>query len=102
MVFAGGLRSHGLVIAVEDRRYRLRDLKDGEVALYDDLGQVVHLTRDGIRIATSKPLTIAAESVLVEAASIDLGGEGGPAVARVGDTVEGGVITSGSDKVRAA
>jgi phage baseplate assembly protein V len=49
-VFAGGNRDHGLVIAVEDRRYRLKGLKGGEVALYDDLGHKVHLTRDGIVI----------------------------------------------------
>ena len=102
VVFAGGLRSHGIVIATEDRRYRLLGMAEGEVALYDDLGQKIHLTRDGIVIETAKPVTIRAESVLVDAASIDLGGEGGPAVARIGDTVADGVITSGSDKVRAA
>lgn len=36
-------------IGSDDRRYRLA-LVNGEVALYDDLGQVVHLTRSGIVI----------------------------------------------------
>lgn len=31
---------------------------------------------------------------------LNLGGEGGPAIARVGDTVSGGVITSGSEIVK--
>jgi len=48
VVFVGGNRDHGLVIAVDDRRYRLVGLSAGEVALYDDQGQKVHLTRTGI------------------------------------------------------
>ncbi|SCU73563.1 Bacteriophage Mu Gp45 protein [Cupriavidus necator] len=50
VVFVGGNRDHGLVIAVDDRRYRLVGLAPGEVALYDDQGQKVHLTRSGIVI----------------------------------------------------
>lgn len=45
-----GNRDHCVVIAVDDRRYRLQGLEAGEVALYDDLGQKVHLTRTGIVI----------------------------------------------------
>lgn len=46
MVCVGGARDHGIVIAVDDRRYRLKALEQGEVALYDDQGQAVHLKRD--------------------------------------------------------
>ena len=49
-VFLGGNRDHGIVIAVDDRRYRLKGLEQGEVAVYDDLGHTVHLTRAGIVI----------------------------------------------------
>lgn len=56
--FAAGRRNHPLVIAVADRRYRLKGLEAGEVAIHDDLGQVVHLTRDGIRIETPLDLTV--------------------------------------------
>ena len=45
--FIDGDRSHGVVICVADRRYRML-LEQGEVAIYDDLEQCVHLTRDGI------------------------------------------------------
>lgn len=48
VVFPHGHRGHGIAVVVGDRRYRLRGLADGEVALYDDLGQVVHLKRTGI------------------------------------------------------
>lgn len=46
----GGSRAHTVVIALDDRRFRLTNLAPGEVALYDDLGHKVHLTRDGIVI----------------------------------------------------
>lgn len=101
-VSVGGTRSHQIVVGIVDRRHRPRGLEPGEVAMYDDQGQLVILKRDAIEIHTDKPLKIYASSVLIEADSIDLGGAGGPAVARVGDTVVDGVITSGSDKVRAA
>lgn len=57
--FLGGDRSHGVVLIVADRRYRLTGLAKGEVAVSDDLGQKVHLTRNGIVIrGAGKPLTI--------------------------------------------
>lgn len=46
----GGSTGHTVVINVDDRRYRLKGLAAGEVALYDDLGHKVHLTRAGIMI----------------------------------------------------
>lgn len=46
----GGARAHLAVLAIDDRRYRMSSLKTGEVAIYDDLGQSVHLTREGIVI----------------------------------------------------
>lgn len=101
VMFAGGLRSHGIVVAVADRRFRMKGLQEGEVAIYDDQGQFVLLGRDGIRIETSKPLTVSADSVTIEASAVDLGGAGGQPVARVGDSVADGVITSGSNTVRA-
>lgn len=44
----GGSTGHTVVINVDDRRYRLKGLAAGEVALYDDLGHKVYLTRSGI------------------------------------------------------
>jgi phage baseplate assembly protein V len=111
VVFVGGLRSHGLVVAVGDRRYRIKGLKPGEVAVYDDQEQQIVLTRDGIEIRSPKKVTVEAEGellvksaakVTVEAPAVDLGGAGGKAVARVGDPVANGVITAGSAKVKAA
>jgi phage gp45-like len=57
--FFDGDRSHGVTLMVADRRYRLAGLEAGEVALYDDLGQAVHLTRSGIVIkGAGLPVTI--------------------------------------------
>ena len=49
-------------IGSDDRRYRLA-LVEGEAALYDDLGQVVHLTRDGIVVKSDKAVTVEAREV---------------------------------------
>ena len=43
--FIGGDRSHGVVIVVADRRFRLQGLKSGEVALYTDEGDKFHFKR---------------------------------------------------------
>jgi len=96
-----GVLAHGLVIAVDDRRFRLSGLLDGEVALYDDLGNQVKLGREGLAITGTTKVSVTAPIVLVDSETVQLGGDGGQPVARVGDTVSGGVITSGSTKVTA-
>lgn len=59
MVPLGGKTAHGIVIATEHGSYRLKNLAPGEVAIYDDLGQKVHLTRNGIVIdGANKQITI--------------------------------------------
>jgi phage baseplate assembly protein V len=66
IVFLGGNRSHGVIVAMDDRRHRLRNLKEGESAQYDDQGQKVHVSRDGIIIDGGKkelPVTIKVGSV---------------------------------------
>ena len=48
VLFPSGDRSHGVAVVVADRRYRITGLARGEVAIYDDVGQSVTLTRAGI------------------------------------------------------
>ena len=109
-VAVGGTRSHLVVVQVEDRRYRLKNMAAGEVAIFDDLGQIVHLKRDRIHIESPNKVTVEApeveviaDSVTIDSADIGLGGSGGAKVARVGDDVDLGTgkIVSGSDVVRA-
>ncbi|MFV3383125.1 phage baseplate assembly protein V [Pseudomonas sp. NY15354] len=45
-LFFGGDRSHGVVINIADRQYRLKGLKSGEVAIYTDEGDYVHFKRE--------------------------------------------------------
>lgn len=125
MLAPGGLRSHGIAICVADRRYRLTTLAEGEVTIHDDQGQKVHLTRAGI-IVHGKKLTLESEGDIVldaegdvtidcanftatatgsaelEGASIDIGHGASLEAARKTDTVAGGVINSGSGKVKIA
>jgi phage baseplate assembly protein V len=72
--FLGGNRDHGFVLGFDDRRYRLKGLADGEVALYDDQGQTVVIGRDGIKIKTAKKVTIeSGEPVTIDAPRINAG-----------------------------
>lgn len=74
-----GSRDQGVVICVDDRRYRLTGLADGEVALYDDLGQHVHLKRTGIDLESPFTVRIAGKEVHVHAEErlrFDCGGYG--------------------------
>lgn len=61
LLFPNGDRSHPLVIAVDDRRYRLTGLADGEVALYSEHGQTVHLKADGSVEVTGTEVRLAAD-----------------------------------------
>lgn len=71
-------------IAEDDRRYRL-EIKEGEVALYDDLGQKVHLTREGIVVSSPARITAEAPEIVATASTscqvnspiINLGGNRG-------------------------
>ena len=57
--FIEGDRSHGIVLVVADRRYRIQNLAPGESALYDAFGNVIKLTQSGIVIdGGSHPITI--------------------------------------------
>lgn len=55
-LFLGGDRSHGVVVCVADRRFRLKELKPGEVAIYTDEGDYIHFKRD--RKIAVKTLTL--------------------------------------------
>ncbi|MCX5496428.1 phage baseplate assembly protein V [Kaistia dalseonensis] len=58
VLYVGGNRAHPIVISVANRKYRLQGLTEGEVAIYDDLGQKVHLTRDGIVLDSPIAVTV--------------------------------------------
>tara|TARA_R110002110_G_scaffold64634_8_gene178591 strand:+ start:2421 stop:2936 length:516 start_codon:yes stop_codon:yes gene_type:complete len=68
VAFVGGNRSHGIVLAVGDRKFRLRNLASGEVALYDDQGQKVYIRRDGILVESDFKITLRAPQILIDGA----------------------------------
>ena len=98
---AGGVRGNELVIACDDSRYRLAGLEGGDVAVYDAHGNNIVLSSEGIAVNASK--------VTVNCDDINLGGDGGAQVARIGDMVAVGggssagnwPIVSGADNVKA-
>lgn len=55
VIFVGGRRDHGLAIAVDDRRYRLKNLESGEVAVYNDTGAKIVFKANGDIELTPKP-----------------------------------------------
>ncbi len=86
--FLDGDRSHGVVLVVADRRYRLVGLEAGEMAIHDDQGQKVHLTRAGIVIdGAGLPINI----VNTPSVTID-----SPQVTTTGDLkVNGSIVADG-------
>lgn len=72
IVFLGD-RSKGIVIAVDDRRYRLVGLQAGEVALYDDQGSRVHFRRADPAAVPPRPASVVVVAPLVELGDENLG-----------------------------
>lgn len=121
VVFVGGGREHGIIFSVDDRRYRLKGLKNWEVALYTDEGDSIVLKRENtVEVTTKKYVVKAEDSVTMETKtytvtasegvnyntpSYGLGGEGGCAaainadMAIEGNTMQTGAITSTGDQV---
>jgi len=65
VIFVGGERGHGLIIAVDDRRYRLTGLQNGEVALYTDEGDSIILKRGRNVEINTITLTINAQEEII-------------------------------------
>ena len=73
VVFVGGDRSNGVVIATGNAQYRVTGLATGEVCVHDDTGQKVYLSQSGMRLdGGGKQITLTntprvrAETVLLE------------------------------------
>ncbi len=62
VAFLGGNREQGIVLVVDDRRYRIA-LLPGEVAIYDDLGNKVELLREMVKITAVQHLEAVAPTI---------------------------------------
>jgi phage gp45-like len=54
----GGNRSHMVIIAVDDRRYRICGLANGELMIHDEQGQQVQITRSGLNASIPHDLVL--------------------------------------------
>jgi phage baseplate assembly protein V len=62
VAFIAGNREQGIVLAVDDRRYRIT-LNAGEVAMYDDLGNKVELLRDMVKVTAVQHAEVQAPTI---------------------------------------
>lgn len=67
VLFPSGDKSHGIAVVVADRRYRLKGLASGDVAVYDKRGQSIILTENGIVVNTVKHT--------INAATVEINGD---------------------------
>lgn len=106
-VFVGADRSHPIIVAVDDRRFRVQSLKPGEVCIYTDEGDTITLKRnneiafktkkltidaeDSVDISTKNYTVTASEGAHFVTPAFTLGGDGGEAEA----TFTGNLKTTG-------
>lgn len=83
VAFLGGNREQGVIIVAENRQFRLAGLESGEVALFDDLGNVVKLGRNRVEVqavselfasAPQVNITAGASSISISAAGVAITG----------------------------
>ncbi len=67
VAFLGGNREQGTIIVAENRKFRIKGLKSGEVAIFDDLGNVVHLQRDQVLVKAVTKAKVVAPVIEAEA-----------------------------------
>jgi phage baseplate assembly protein V len=82
----GGARAHLVALAVDDRRYRVKDLAQGEVAIYDDLGNVIVFKRDKIQVQAVQHLEVTAPTCHITATTTHDGNV----------TINGNLVVSGT------
>lgn len=87
-LFLGGDRSNAVVVVASDRRYRIKELAPGEVAIYTDEGDRIHFKRGRIIDIETSTLNIkATDSVNFDTPTITQTGR----IVSQGDQVAGGV-----------
>ena len=86
--FLGGDRSHGVVLVAADRRYRVQELKPGEVAIYTDEGDKVHFKRGRVIDIETETLNIKASvAVNIDTPTLTQSGQ----IVSQGDQIAGGI-----------
>ena len=76
VVFVGGGRDHGVIVATDDRASRFTGLAAGEVAIYTNEGDSIVLKRGNIVEVTTRTLIVNAEDAIeIEAPEIRIKGD---------------------------
>ena len=57
-VFVGGNREHGICLVLDDRKFRIKNLQNGQVALYDAFGTNILLGNDGTTTVNAAVKTV--------------------------------------------
>lgn len=103
------LSDGGVLLGFKSKPNVISDVSTTAAELRSDDGSTkVSLNPTAQTVTVNAPGGIAMNGNLVvngnltATGDVDLGGTSGPAVARVGDTVSGGVITAGSSRVKAS
>lgn len=90
-LFMDGDRSHGVILSVSDRRYRIKGLKGGEVAIYTDEGDNITLKRGNTMELNTKNWIVNSETSVINASeSISLNS---PIVTAQKDFTAGGNVS---------
>lgn len=100
VLFPGGRRDVGYVLAVDDRRYRLTGLATGEVALYSKSGASVVLKADGSVEVNPAPGQVV--KLAGEADAVAKGAALNSAIATLGTAVAAALTTAGGGPPGAA
>lgn len=62
VAFLGGSREQGIVLVIDDRRYRI-PLLAGEVAIYDDQGNKIELLREMVKVTAVQHVEVVAPTI---------------------------------------
>ncbi len=86
-----------IVIAVGDRKYRIKCLESGDVCVYDMRNQMVKLSKDGITLddVNDNHISMSKEGVIINGVKITQNG----VVTTPGTITSGGDIKSGGDVI---
>lgn len=98
-LFPDGDRSHGVILTVADRRYRIKGLTSGEVAIYTDEGDSITLNRGNTINVKTKNYVVNTENYTINASDkISLNS---PLVAAQQDVTAGGDISDQKSSMQA-
>ena len=75
VLYGAGNRDNPVVMVVDDRKRRKDGMQPGEVSVYDDQGQVVHLRRNGIVVEGQNVLIKSPGVIRIEGDKVEINGK---------------------------